>query len=147
MKELMLKERISRSVKISLTTGNIAEKLLHIMKSHIGYENAISRKALFHKVFGKAENEDSLEDWLRWEFVKKGMHHCRVRTRCFISSCRTDDFVFKYFVVNSVYDAEHYIKTLDNCIKKMRFMQDRCRKAGIEKWGSLPDWNMRGYLK
>lgn len=141
------KERMSRGVKISLTTGNIADKLLKIMKAHIGFENSITRKALFYKLFLKSEDEDSLEDWLRWEFVKKAMHLCRVRTKCFISSCRDDNFIFRYFVVNSEEDTEHYIKMLENNIRKMRTMQQRCRKAGREKWGSLPEWKKRGILE
>jgi len=147
MKNAIIKERMTIGTKITLTTSSIAEKLIDIMKSHIGLKNAVSKRALFYKLFHKSEDEDSLEDWLRWEFVKKGMHLCRVRTKCFISGYRDDGYNYRYFVVNSEEDAQHYIKMLENNIRRMKIMQKRCLKAGVEKWGSLPEWKNRGIIE
>jgi len=127
----------SRTVKMAMTVRHIASKILHIMENHIGSGNFITRRALFFKVFRKKET-DSLEDYLRWDFVKKAMSLCRKQTKCFITSMRTGaDFV--YFVINSEVDAQYYIDNLESNIKKMRYMQRRAKKAGIECWGNL-DW-------
>jgi len=47
-----------------LTVANLAMKLLKIFEHHIGAEKAISRAALFRKVFGRGE-EPSLADEFR----------------------------------------------------------------------------------
>ncbi len=81
-----------------LTTANIAYKLLHIFRRHIGEDRAISHRQLFRAVFGRGE-EITLADDLRWEYVKRAMHMCRQRTKCFIGH-KCERGVWKYFVVH-----------------------------------------------
>lgn len=128
---------LSRAVMQSLTVKNIALKVLPIFKNHIGRDNAITRGQLFKRLF-KRNELDTLEDWLRFEFVKKAMHLCRQRTKCFIGS-RHEHGVWNYFVVNSERDAQYYVDILNKNIKRMRVMQQRAVKAGREKWGEK-DW-------
>lgn len=120
-----------------LTSANIAYKLLNIFQKHIGEHNSISRRELFRKIFGRAE-EISLADELRWDFVKRAMHLCRQRTKCFIGS-RYDRGIWKYFVIESFIDAQYYCNTLEKNIKRMRVMQQKAMRAIRQKWYKL-DW-------
>ena len=120
-----------------LTVTNIGMKLLNIFTNHIGSENAISRAALFRKVFGRAELP-SLADEFRWDYVKRAMHLVRQRTKCFIGSMR-ERSTWKYFVLRTQSDAQHYIDTLERNIKRMRVMQRKATKSVEEKWHRL-DW-------
>jgi hypothetical protein len=117
----------------SLTTRNIAEALLVIMQSHIGNENAILREDLFKKLFRHDYNDSNLRDWLRWEFVKRAMHFCRVFTNCFIG-CKSINGNFSYFVLKSMDDAQFYHDMLENSIKKMRIMQKRAILSVRGEW-------------
>jgi len=128
-----------------LTTSNIALKVMKKMKAHIGEGKSITRGAMFKYIFNRTE-ADTLEDWLRWEFVKKGMHLCRQRTKCFIASKR-EKGIWRYFVINDEFDAKYYVDILEKNIKRMRLMQRRAMKAGVEKWGSLPTWGDTKLLK
>lgn len=120
-----------------LTTKNMALKLMEIMKDHIGYGNAIGRAELFSELFKKKE-EQTLADWLRWEFTKKAMHLCRVKTKCFISSKREGaDWV--YFVVETEDDADYYVDNLNKNINRIRAMQLRAMKSAREQWYK-EDW-------
>lgn len=120
-----------------LTTANIAQKLLHIFKKHIGEENSISHMQLFRKIFGRAE-EITLADDLRWEYVKRAMHMCRQRTKCFIGH-KYERGVWKYFVVSDLNDAQYFVTTLEKNIKRMRAMQQKALKSVRDKWYKL-DW-------
>lgn len=120
-----------------LTSANIAYKLLGIFSNHIGADNAISRGKLFRKIFNRSE-EITLADELRWDFVKRAMHLCRQRTKCFIGS-RYDGGLWKYFVVESFSDAQYYCNTLEKNISRMRAMQQKAMKAVRQKWYRL-DW-------
>ena len=78
-----------------------------------------------------------MADEYRWEYVKKGMHFLRQRTKCFIASRynpHTQEWY--YFVVKSMTDAQHYIDTLNRNIKRMRSMQTRAVQAVEKKWYS-----------
>jgi len=120
-----------------LTVTNIGMKLLNIFTDHIGAENAISRAALFRKVFGRAELP-SLADEFRWDYVKRAMHLVRQRTKCFIGSMK-ERSTWKYFVLRTESDAQFYIDTLERNIKRMRVMQRKAMKSVEEKWHRL-DW-------
>ncbi len=120
----------------TLATRKIAASLLNIMKTHIGSENAITRRALFYKIFKKKEDANSLEDYLRWDFAKKAMHLCRRKTKCFIAS-RYVNKSWVYFVVADDYDADFYVETLERNIKAMRAMQRKVRKSVRENWSQL----------
>ena len=134
----MRKDLIVRDTRVGgtearvLTTRNIAGKLLEIMTGCIGYDNMISRAKLFQKLFGHKE-EDTLKDWLRWEFAKKGMHYCRLYTKCFIGSTRIKD-QWVYFVAKEYSDAMLYCNTLDRNIKAMEDMKKRAIKSVKEGW-------------
>jgi hypothetical protein len=123
---------LSRAKMQSLTTNNIANLMMTIMKSHVGRDEAISREDLFQTIFKRPEKQ-TLEDWVRWEFVKKAMHLCRQRTRCFIASEQTDRNWY-YFVVKDANDADKYTKVLEKNITRMRAMQERAYKAAEEEW-------------
>lgn len=124
----------------SMTVSNIAMKCLNIFHKHIGNENAISRGQLFKRVYRRTE-EISLADELRWDYLKRAMHLCRQRTKCFIGSyCYKG--VWRYFVLKSLTDAEYYISNLDKNIKRMRIMQQKARKAVVQKWHTLK-WSVK----
>lgn len=120
-----------------LTSSNIAYKLLYIFSKHIGEHNSISRGQLFKSIFGRNE-EITLADELRWDFVKTAMRLCRQRTKCFIGS-RYDRGIWKYFVVETFEDAQYYCNTLEKNIRRMRSMQQKVMKSVREKWHRL-DW-------
>jgi hypothetical protein len=117
----------------NLTTRNIAEVLLVIMQNHIGTVNGIDKDDLFYKVFKKQRVDSDIRDWLRWEFVKKAMHFCRVFTKCFIG-CWNTGGTFKFFVLADENDLAHYHDLLENSIRKMKIMQKRARKSIEEQW-------------
>lgn len=110
-----------------LTTANIGMKLLCIFKNHIGNENSISRGMLFKKVFGREENV-SLADELRWDYVKRAMHLCRKQTKCFIGSNNIAGVWF-FFVLKDEQDAQYYIDNLERNIKAMRYAQRMATKS------------------
>lgn len=120
-----------------LTTANIAYKLLHIFRNHIGEDRAISHRQLFRKVFGRGE-EITLADDLRWDYVRKAMHMCRQRTKCFIGH-KYEMGVWKYFVVESFTDAKYFVNTLERNIGRMRAMQQKALKSVRQKWYKI-DW-------
>jgi hypothetical protein len=121
-----------------LTTINIAYEILKIMRKHIGNENAISRSALFKRVFGRDE-EITLSDELRWDYVKKAMRLCRTRTRCFIGNMCDPNGVWKFFVLKTTQDARYYIDGLERNIKAMRYMQVQALKS-VERKDWEKDW-------
>ena len=120
-----------------LTTTNIAYKLLHIFEKHISEYNAISHMQLFKRVFGRTE-EITLADDLRWEYVKRAMHLCRQRTKCFIGH-KYERGVWKYFVVETFDDARYFVNTLERNIGRMRAMQQKAMRSVREKWHKV-DW-------
>jgi len=116
------------------------------MKDHIGEENHIYKHDLFKKIFKKECNETDIRDWLRWEFVRRAMHYCRVRTDCFIGSRNHDGF-WSYFVLKDRLDASYYCDTLQNAIKKMNQMQVRALASVRQEWykrqWKLPEQNKK----
>lgn len=138
--ELMLSKPLTKrdlaQMKL-LTTTSIAYKLLHIFRIHIGEYNAISHNELFKKVFGRSE-EITLADDLRWEYVKRAMHYCRQRTKCFIGH-KFENGVWKYFVVEDFRDAKYFCDTLERNIGRMRAMQQKALKSIRQKWYEI-DW-------
>lgn len=120
-----------------LTTASISYKLLHIFRRHIGEYNAVSHNELFKKVFGRSE-EITLADDLRWDYVKRAMHYCRQRTKCFIGH-KFENGVWKYFVVEDFSDAKYYCDTLERNIGRMRAMQQKALKSIRQKWYEI-DW-------
>ncbi len=122
-----------------MTVMNISFKLLSVFEGHIGQQNEITRSALFRRVY-RHTMSPGLEDEIRWDYVKKGMHLLRQRTKCFIVS-RYERGALRYFVVKDVYDARCYIDVLDKNIRRMKVMQKKVMKAVGEKWHKHPqEW-------
>lgn len=144
-KTLTLTRRDLAQMKL-LTTANIGYKLLNIFKHHIGEGNAISHRELFKGVFGRGE-EITLADEFRWEYVKKAMHLCRQRTKCFIGH-KYERGVWKYFIVSDFDDARYFCNTLERNIGRMRAMQQKAIKSVREKWYKI-DWiaDSKNYLR
>ncbi|KKK54812.1 hypothetical protein LCGC14_3080950, partial [marine sediment metagenome] len=92
---------------------------------------------LFRVVFGRGE-EITLADDLRWDYVKRAMHMCRQRTKCFIGH-KFERGVWKYFVVEDFTDAKYYVNTLERNIGRMRAMQQKAMLSVRQKWYRL-DW-------
>lgn len=116
----------------TLTTRNIAGRLLEIMAQHIGYDLCISRRKLFEKLYGH-EEEDTLKDWLRWEFCRRAMHYCRQNTKCFIASSQAKG-KYSYFVLKENSDAMLFADVLSTNIKQLEEMKKRAFKSVREKW-------------
>jgi len=122
-------------------TKIIAKELMKVMKKHIGIDANIGQKQLFKKIF-KKPLEDTLNDYLRWDFTKKAMHYCRTHTYCFISSYDGGDQWY-YFVVEDKDDAQTYCDVLDKSINSMKKMKKKAYKAAKEKWYKK-DWLISG---
>lgn len=120
-----------------LTTANIAYKLLGIFQKHIGQNCPISHRQLFRAIFGRGE-EITLADDLRWDYVRKAMHMCRQRTKCFIGH-KFERGVWYYFVVEDFNDAKYYCNTLEKNIGRMRAAQQKAMLSVRQKWYKL-DW-------
>lgn len=134
------KKQLSGKEARELTTINLADALLDILTEHIGVNNAVTKEELFMLLFNKKFNDDDLRDYVRWDFVKKAMHKLRQKTKCFVVS--TFDKVeqtWLFFVIKNKSDAQIYVDRLDNCIKRMRAMQKRAKKAAKEEWYK-EDW-------
>lgn len=120
----------------------IANQLLSVFKDHIGSENAISRKALYRKVFREKYDAEELGSYMRWEFVKQAMHFLRKRSNCFIAG----DFQggkYAYFVVRSREDGMLYVSQAEQKIKKMAEMQQRAMLSVKERWYAK-EWKIEG---
>ena len=132
-------KRITLVNKREITQRQIADKLLDIFETHLGFEEAITKQKLFKRLFKHKYQDNNLADWVRWEFVKKAMNYCRRKSNCFIVGQRTSTG-YEYCVVSSVYDAEKYINMLNNSIKKMHYMKKKALKAVEEQW-CFEDWS------
>lgn len=136
------KKSMTEIVKVSNTRAptmkanvvrEIAIRLMDIMRNHIGSKKALTREELFQKIFLQEGDIKKLDDWLRWEFVKKAMHYCRLHTKCFIGS-QIKDQKWIYFVVKKEIDVQFYCDNLDKRIKSMNAMKLKAAKAVDEKW-------------
>jgi len=131
MKELVIKDKgqLRGKLQRQISVKKIAVEIIKIMKTHIGFNNAISKKDLFKALFKEKYVEDRLDHWMLWQFTKRAMHQLRSRSNCFIGMAN-----FKYFVLSSDTDANYYISQMDKTIKKMRQMQKKAQKSVDEKW-------------
>jgi hypothetical protein len=125
----------------SIATHQIASVVLLIFKQHIGRDHAITKSALFQKLFRLPFHDDKIVDFVRWEFARRAMHLLRQRSHCFIA-CQSNGVEHEYYVVDSTSDAEPYIKRLETSMKNMRLMQKRALKAGEEHWGTKKTWTL-----
>lgn len=137
MELLIQKEK--RNKKIEVSVQKIVERLFEVMRDHIGQDNAIERSKLFKKVFQVNEDDISLlHREALYSFLKRGMHRCRGRTKCFITNYKMDGG-FHYFVVKDETDAEVYRKQAEDTAKRLRAMSRRAFKAAKEGWHKL-EW-------
>lgn len=133
------------SIKANVVRQIVIE-LMDIMKNHIGNKKAITREELFRKIFLKECDVRKLDDWLRWEFVKKAMHYCRLHTKCFIGS-QIENSKWIYFIVEKDSDVKFYCDNLNKRIKSMNLMKLKAAKAVDEQWHKtkweLPERDMK----
>lgn len=129
--EIQQKNRVR---KIEVTIKKTVFRLFEIMKNHIGSDNSISRDDLFYKVFGVRDTKiNDLQYIVLWDLLRKAMHRCRQRTKCFI----TNYALYKsrmYFVVKSHEDAMHYSTIVKNTIGRLKSMEKRAFKSTQEEW-------------
>lgn len=117
----------------TLSVRNVAQKLLVIFRHHIGYKDRIAREELFAEVYGYDMNPKNIRDWFRWEFVKRAMHYCRIRTHCFIGFS-FDNRQSEFYVLKDDTDAEPYQKILEQNIKNMKLMQKKAMLSIKGEW-------------
>jgi len=143
MKYLQLKKKPGFTKEVrDISTDKIAYKLAHIMKHHIGFDNAITKENLYVQVFNKQYDDDNAADYLRWHFVKKAMHRLRLRSNCFIAFSRKvlqNKQFLTFFVIETMKDASYYHEVLESNIKRMKIMQRKAVTAVLEKW-SRQEW-------
>lgn len=118
--------------KKKLTTKNLANALMLIMKTHIGQEMAIHRDELYLTLFEEADRKDLKSD-LRWLYVKNAFNYLRRKTKCFCSSLQYEGGWY-YFVIEDDQDRLIYNGILDKNIKAMKKMKLKAKKAIKEKW-------------
>lgn len=125
--------------RIEATTLIVGDRLLSIMKSHIGQEQGIARNALFKQVYGVSPDSlKELEEFVLFDIFKKAMHRCRQRTKCFITNKTVNNLVY-YFVVKDRSDVACYSALVNRSIKAMRAMERKAFKAVREHWYKA-DW-------
>lgn len=125
--------------RIEATTLISADRLLSIMRNHIGQENKIARNALFTKVYHvHPDSLKELEAYVLFDIFKRAMHWCRQRTKCFITNKTVNNVVY-YFVVKDRSDVACYSALVNRSIKAMRAMERKAFKAVREHWWR-EDW-------
>ena len=137
---MMLKKEVKK-IAILTNIREIIQKLLVIMKKHIGEENKISHYQLFIKVYGlHPEDVSDLQEWVMWEFIKRALHSMRQRTKCFVISKQipTGRFsrggIWNYWVANNWDDFSVYQNNIERNVLAMRRMVKKCEKSVREKW-------------
>ena len=132
------KKELQKFQRIELSINALAKRLLKIMRSHVGRENSLSRSQLFFKVYGHPESYfTTLQLIALWTLLKRAMHRCRQRTKCFI----TNEYKkgnYHYFVVKDWQDAQVYDRIVKRTIKALNGMNARCQKAVEEEWWQDP---------
>ena len=106
-----------------LTTKNVVDVIFVIFRDHVGRDNAISKNKLYKKVFSKTFN-NSLEDFMRYEFLRRALHYCRLRTNCFIvSEWKGNDYFF--YVLKNKEEMEHFQHKCREAIKGLEYVSKR----------------------
>jgi len=131
---------------IVLPLRAVVERLLKVMKKHIGEEKRISRFNLFKLVYNVDPMElKPLYTYVMWDILKRGMHTCRQRTKCQIVSKRFavnkgpkskkyQGGIYYYWVANTYFDYKIYRDVLEKNIVAMRRSEKRLEKSIKEKW-------------
>jgi len=137
MELVIQKDKTSKKIEVGVRA--IVERLFVVMRNHIGQDNSIERAKLFKKVFHvNDEDVTLLHREALYSFLKRGMHRCRSRTKCFITNYKLNG-EYLYFVVKDDYDADVYRQNADRTIKQLRAMTKRAFKASKEDWHNL-EW-------
>jgi len=112
--------------------SKVTDRLLIVFRSHVGIINAISQSDLFVELTGHKPTS-KLEDWVRWELIKKAMHRLRKETKCFVISKRTIN-TFIYFVPSTIPEAKIYVNNLNSTIESIKTMQSKAILSVKKKW-------------
>jgi len=120
---------------VVLSLKELEEKIVEILRSHIGQDNYITKKDIFYKIFGNPKNYTDIELWKIWfRMFPKAFNWLRRTTHCFIVNKRIEEFKFGYYIPKSREDIVPYDTMLKTNIKKMNYMRGRAEKAVAEKW-------------
>ncbi len=134
------RSKLNEISKIEINVDAMVRRILKFMRVHIGKENALSRTALFSKVFGYPESSfTELQLVALWTLLKRAMHKCRQRTKCFITN-EYRNGTYYYFVVKNWQDAQIYDNMVKRTIKALNGMNRRCQRSVEERW-HLDDWS------
>ena len=143
-----LKEKAKEEIKgmeVVTSVNRIVGILLKLMKNHIGADNPITRRRLFVKIYNiEPELVSELQEFMMWELIKKAMHKCRQRTKCFIISqlrkvsaySSADSFggVWHFWVADDISDFHLYRDKINKSVKAMRSMVNKCQKSIDKEW-------------
>jgi hypothetical protein len=131
----------TKKVVIMTNVRSIIEKLLKVMKSHIGEKNKISRNQLFKKIYGiSVEDVSDLQEWMLFQLLKISLNSCRRNTKCFVVSKQfslssmSKGGIWHYWVATTYSDYECYHANIERNIKAMRNMEQKCLRSIKNKW-------------
>ena len=124
--------------KKTLSTRFVAEKLLKVMKHHIGLFRSIKRDDLFFSVYEIQYDKNKPSHWLLWDITSKAMHYLRKNSKCFITSSYNGTNHI-YFVLSNPNEAGIYIKQMNNGIKRLESMKLKAEHAVMHEWHKR-DW-------
>ena len=127
--EIVLKKKIN----VQGGVINLADKVLKIMRGHVGVDNAITKQQLFKQVFGVEFSTSNYSHYFAYDILKSALHFCRKHTMCFIIS-KTNNRNVIFYVINSSNDVVAYHKDIDNKIKNMGAMKGRATTSVMEQW-------------
>jgi len=127
---------------VNTNINGLVDRLLVIMKKHIGRENKVSRDNLFYKVYGiKRSDVSELQAWLMAELLRKAQHRCRQSTKCFIVNAM-EHTIYYFWVAKDRTDYFVYKGIIDRNIVAMKTMVNKCEKAINEEWHA-EDWTRK----
>jgi len=144
-----IKEEVKSKTVLMTNLRDIINRILKIMKKHIGEDNRISRNTLFREVYGISPDKVSeLQEWFLWELIKKAMHKCRQRTKCFIISKAypmsrfSKGGIYHYWVANDGTDFIIFRDNINRNIKAMNEMVKKCDRAVRNEWHKA-EWDYK----
>lgn len=138
-----IKSFLDSEGEIQYATRFVTERLLQVMKSHIGRENAVTREDLLKKLFRINYYDISeLHRFFLLNIMNTAMHRLRKNTKCFITSKRNEGTTL-FFVVKSDEDANCYSDFATRQIRSLRQMERRAYTAVREKWYK-DEWALGG---
>lgn len=107
--------------------------MTEILPNHIGKDNAISKLQLFKKLFKvDYDPEDNIQFYL-WDVLKKALHILRKYSKCFVTT-EKEKSRFKVYVISNMDEAKIYVNAMENCVKRMRYMEKRAVESVGKGW-------------